>query len=236
MAITPVAIGEIVARNAVPVAGVLFLGWSAGNTLLLYFWDTLLAIGVIFAGLGSVFIRNEKGTAATINGQAGAIGVAAFLMAFFAIPMGVPLIFVLGPSGFDWRAALDDSSLRVGFVMQAITAVWSYAELYRALQARTPEDLRLKRRFALVFARWIALLVVIYTGIGLITGPLLFVVVYAGISIYVDIAPDRFLLAFGDRDDADPQAAPASSKPSPPTFTAAQQSRIARALQRRRKQ
>jgi len=233
----PLAIAQVVARNATPLAGILFLGWSAGNVLLLYFWDTLLAMGVIFAGLASVFARNEEGAAATINGQVGAVATAAFLCAFFAVPLGVPLIFVLGPSGFEWRDAVADHGFRIGLVTQAIAAFWSYVELYRALQTHSLEQLRLKRRFALVFLRWLAVLMVIYTGISLLVGPLLFVAVYAGVSIFAEVAPDKFLRAMpGGAEDADPDpGSSATATPAQPGFTALEQSRIARALRRKQR-
>ena len=47
----PIAIAQIVARNIVPLAGVLFLGWRAASVLLLYFADTMLAIGTLCLGL-----------------------------------------------------------------------------------------------------------------------------------------------------------------------------------------
>src|SRR3954470_16227814 len=118
----PLAIAQTVARNATPLAGILFLGWPAGNVLLLYFWDTLLSMAVIFAGMLSVSIRNEKRMGETINGQVGAIGMSVGLAAFMAVPLGVPLIFVLAPSGFHWRDAIGDQGFRIGLVTQAITA------------------------------------------------------------------------------------------------------------------
>ena len=45
-------LAQIVGRNAVPVIGILFSGWPAGNVMLLYFFDTLLSLGVVGAGLG----------------------------------------------------------------------------------------------------------------------------------------------------------------------------------------
>lgn len=47
----PIAIGQVVARNIVPVVGILAFGWSAASVLLLYFIDTTLSLGVMLAGL-----------------------------------------------------------------------------------------------------------------------------------------------------------------------------------------
>ncbi len=52
---TPIDLANAVARNIVPLVGILFLGWSAPSVLLLYFADTMLAMGVIFAGLARHF-------------------------------------------------------------------------------------------------------------------------------------------------------------------------------------
>ena len=61
MAATPLQVLSLVARNLVPVAGVLFLGWSAPDLLVLYFVDTVLAIAsllllvaVCLTGIGPV--------------------------------------------------------------------------------------------------------------------------------------------------------------------------------------
>jgi hypothetical protein len=52
-AFNPIAIGQVVARNIVPVVGILAFGWPAANVLVLYFADTMLSMGVMFAGLAS---------------------------------------------------------------------------------------------------------------------------------------------------------------------------------------
>ena len=106
--LNPVAIGQIVARNLVPIVGVIAFGWSAVNVLLLYFVDTMLSMGVMFAGLASYFTRqsSEDGIAARINGEAGAIAVAVFLCLFIAVPLGMPLVFVGAMSHWEGFTAL----------------------------------------------------------------------------------------------------------------------------------
>ena len=52
MFVPPPAIVNVVVRNAIPIIGVLFFHWSAANLLILYFIDTLLAVGVIPYALG----------------------------------------------------------------------------------------------------------------------------------------------------------------------------------------
>ena len=207
---TPLDYANAVARNVVPLAGILFLGWSAANVLILYFVDTLLAMVVIFAGLMRHFMPppKDEGWAARANAEAGYVGVAFLIVAFFAVPLGVPLIFMLAGSDVSWRGLLGDQEFRIGLVLQAIAAFWSGHGLYQALRVHTPEELRLKRRFALVFLRWMAVVMSTYMGVAFLLGrfaPIVFVAVYTAATIMIDVAPDRFLRAMpGGAVDADP--------------------------------
>jgi hypothetical protein len=218
---SPLDVANTIVRNLVPVGGILFMGWPAPTVLVLYFADTMLAIAVMFAGLMRYFMPPPKddGWAARVNSEVGCVALALFLAAFFAVPMGMPVFILLAATGVSMRELLADPSFRVGLVLQAIAAFWSCAGLYRALRTQTPEQLRLKRRFALVFLRWIAVLAVTYTGIVFLFGrfaPFVFVAVYVGVSIFVDIAPDKFLRAMpGGAEDADPPpGAPPTPRPS----------------------
>jgi hypothetical protein len=49
----PLVIAQAVARNIVPLVGIVAFHRSAGNVLILYLLDTLLAMTVIIAGLAS---------------------------------------------------------------------------------------------------------------------------------------------------------------------------------------
>ena len=215
VATTPVEIANTVARNIVPLAGILFLGWSAPAILVLYFADTMLAMAVMFAGLMRYFMPpvQDEGWAARANGEVGAVAGALAIAAVIAVPLGVPVIFMVAASETTVESLLADPAFRAGLVMQAIAAVWSCAGLYRALATHTPDELRLKRRFALVMLRWLVMLMVTYTGIVFLFGnwaPLVFVAVYAATSIVIDIAPDKFLRALpAGAVDADPRPLPA---------------------------
>jgi hypothetical protein len=216
---------QVIARNIVPFFGIVFLGWSAASVLVLYFVDTLLSMAVLFAGVLRSFappITND-GLAARLNGEAGMLGGGVFLAIAVAIPLGVPLLFMLGGGDTSWRALLDDPALRAGIVWQLIAAFWSYVGLYRALRHATPEALRLKRRFALVFLRWMAMVMAAYLGVGVLLGrygALAFVVLYAAVSIWSEIAPDRFLRAMpGGAEDADPAPVAARRLPEPRPVT-----------------
>jgi hypothetical protein len=215
---TPLDIANTVARNLVPLGGILFLGWSAQNVLVLYFVDTMLAIAVMFAGLMRYFMPPPKddGLAARINAEVGFVAAALFLTVFISIPLGIPVFMLLADSQFSVRSMFADEAFRAGLVLQAIAAFWSCVGLYRALQTQTPEQLRLKRRFALVFLRWIAVLMASYIPLIYLFGrfaPFIFVAIYAGASIMIDVAPDKFLRAMpGGAEDAEPL--PGTAQPS----------------------
>lgn len=213
--VDPIAIGQVVARNLVPVVGILVLDWSASTVLLLYFVDTMLSIGVIFAGLMSWFGRGsvEDRWASRLNAEVGYVAGAAFLVAFIAVPLGMPLVFVGALAGWsDVKVIFADPALQAGIAWQVVAAVWSYAGLWRELHHRSPEELRVKRRFTLLFLRWVVILLAVYSPIGWLFGrflPHLLVALYAGASIVVEIAPDRFLRAMpGGAEDADPLPGP----------------------------
>lgn len=213
---TPLVIANAVTRNLVPLGGILFFGWSAANVLVLYFADTIFAIVVMFAGLMRHFLPppRDDGLAARVNAEAGYVGTALFLGAVFAVPLGVPLIFMLAGTDVTVRTLFSDPAFRSGLVLQAIAAFWSGHGLYQALKVHTPEELRLKRQFALVFMRWMAVLMTTYFGIAYLFGrfaPLFFVAVYAAVSIVIDVAPDKFLRAMPGGEVSD--APPGSSKP-----------------------
>src|SRR5689334_17187286 len=110
VATTPVEIASTVARNVVPLAGILFLGWSAPTVLVLYFADTMLSIAVMFAGLMRYFMPpvQDDGWAARANGEVGAVGGALFLAAVIAVPLGVPVIFMLAGSGTTLASLFAD--------------------------------------------------------------------------------------------------------------------------------
>jgi hypothetical protein len=197
----PIVIVQAVARNIVPLVGIFALHWSTGNVLLLYLLDTVLSMAVILAGLMSSFTPppDDEGVSGRINAIAGYVIAGLVVAAFFAVPLGTPVGIMLAASGFSFREAFNDSSLRVGALVQAATALWSYAQLYRALRTHSPEQLKLYKRFGLVIMRWIVVVIATYFIIEILppSEPVLvmLVVAYIAGSIAAEIAPNRFLRA-----------------------------------------
>lgn len=197
------AVVLLVARNIVPVVGVLFLGWSATNLLLLYYIDTALAFAAVIllvarhvTGLGKAGERGRpmKGPLDWLRASVGAMLGAVLVF----LPLGVPLAMLFAQ--FDWSASavLGDRSFLIGLGMQVAGSVAGCVEAHRDLLARDDDERVLKHRGAFIVARWLVVLVAAMTGfagvLGAWIGGALMVLVYAGATIYFELLPDRALL------------------------------------------
>lgn len=202
--LAPMEIFNLVLRNIVPIVGLVFFHWSAANLLILYFVDTLFAIGVIAAGfLYSQFPAEEApGLAARINAIVGYAAGAAFIALLFAVPLGMPIfILVFGVGNVSFLDMLRDQGFQVGVALQAIASLVSFRDLVAALRKYSPDQLGLKRRFTFVFLRWLGTMMAAYVPLTFLLGrygPLLLVVVYIALTIYAELLPDRFLATFGE--------------------------------------
>ena len=79
------------------------------NVLVLYFLDTMLSFGVIFAGLAKSFSPAKPDTAVTwVKAEFAYVYVALLLCALFAIPLGMPVGLALGAGGVTFGGALAD--------------------------------------------------------------------------------------------------------------------------------
>ena len=200
---TPASIASLIARNLVPAVGVLFLGWSVGNLLVLYYLDTILSFAVVVllvarhvTGLGKPGERGRPlhGSLDWIKGSLGSL-LAAVLI---CLPLGVPLVWTL--AAFDWSvsAALADRSFLTGLALQIGGSIYGGIQAHRDLVARTDDERVLKHRAAFIVARWLVVLAVAFTGVAGFLGPwiggTLVVLVYAGATVYFELFPDRALM------------------------------------------
>jgi hypothetical protein len=161
---------------------------------------------VICAGLASYFAPPaDDGMAARLNTEVGYVATGLFIAAFIAVPLGVPLGIFLASNDFSFKGLLADNGFRVGLLVQAVAALGSYVELYRALKIHTPDELNLKRRFALVFLRWMVVVMVAYFPFIYLFGQyalFVFVMIYVATTIFIELAPDRFLRAMPGGSDS----------------------------------
>ena len=202
MVLSPPAIASLISRNLVPVAGVLFLGWSAPNLLLLYYIDTILEFAVVVlliarhvTGMGK---PDEPGRPMNGPGDWLRTGLGALLGALLiCLPLGVPLFILLAE--FDWSvsSALADRSFVTGLWLQLLGSAFGCVQAHRDLLAREDDERVLKRRVAFLVARWMVVVVAAFTGFAAILGPriggALMVLVYAGATVYFEMLPDRAL-------------------------------------------
>jgi len=198
---TPLQIASLIARNLVPVAGVLFLGWSAPDLLVLYFVDTVLAIAsllilvaVYLTGIGPVKRTRPFG------GGMDWVKVAAVSLVggvLIGLPFGVPMYILLDDFGWSPVAALSNQSFVYGLAMQAFISGMDCIRAYRELAGRGDVDQLLKHRTGFVFARWMVVLIAAMTGLPGTFGPklggIVVLLVYAGATVYFEIFPDRAL-------------------------------------------
>jgi hypothetical protein len=127
--------------------------------------------------------------------------VAALLVAFIAVPLGVPLVFLLGSSGAVWREVRADPTLTAGIGVVALTGLVGAVRHVFALAEGRAGDASVKRAFAILMTRWVLVLVAIYALGGLLgrLGLYVVVAVYAAASAWSELAPDRFARLVPDR-------------------------------------
>jgi hypothetical protein len=222
--LTPLDVANIVTRNLVPVVGVLAFQWSAASLLILYFVDTLLAMSVIFAGFIYHALHNDDvGLADRINNWAGYVlgGVAA--SAIVAVPLAIPVgILVFGTGGHSFKEILADDGFKVGMALQAVASLISFRALVAALRRYAPQQLHLKRRFAILFLRWFCVIALAISPLAVLFGrfgALVLVVGYAVLTIFTEVNPTRFLAMMGEKDDATGSGA-TGSRAKPPIGSA----------------
>jgi hypothetical protein len=192
-----------VIRNAVGPIGVLFLGWSVANTVILYFADTMVGMWAVFAAAGFKFSNADprQGFLASLDGAATGIGVGLFLAAVVAVPLGIPVVMFLGASGLGWRQVAADPSLRSGIgVIAAIGLLGAVRHVF-TLADGPAGDVVVKRTFAILMTRWVLVLMAFYLLIGLLGrfGLYVIVLIYAAASVWSELAPDRFARLIPDR-------------------------------------
>lgn len=186
----------VILRNAIPIIGVFLLGWSAQNLIVLYFVDTLGAMWALIVALALNF--PEARTATTLPARFGQfvsmIFVGCFLVAFLAIPLGMPLFIFLLETQWDIWTAFADQGFLLGVVSIGALALVGMLRHYQHIQKVTPEDASVKRDFGILMTRWVIVLIVIYL-IGFLLGPwgaYVMVLAYAAGTVALELYPQWF--------------------------------------------
>lgn len=191
---------SVVARNLVGIVGALFLGWSAADLVFLYFIDTLAGMWSIFAALIVEFSNNEKAPTRAhraynhVAGQVAAI----FLMLVMAVPLGIPIAFVLGPSRWSLNDVLNNQLFVGALAAIVVVAVAWAVRYYYILQTGTRGEASLKLQFGILMTRWLIMILVVYwiaSWMGDL-GPYVLILVYAIATIASELYPERFANIF----------------------------------------
>jgi hypothetical protein len=195
----------ILARSLVPAVGVLFLGWPADQVLVLFYLDTVLGIGAVMVALVYSMSREKAGAGwlARAKNLAGGIVGTLILLAFLAIFLGVPLVFMLANTDFSIAITLHNWSFQRSLELQALaSAIWCATLLFQ-LRTQTPDELGFKALAGLIFFRWLIVVGVAFTGFPSLLGrfgPYFLILVYVGAAVFSEINPTRFLeLMPGDK-------------------------------------
>lgn len=205
-----------IARNLIPIVGILFLGWSAGNMVVLYFADTLGALWAIFCAGMFQFSPGlfQQRLPSRLWTMAGLCLVGLFLVAVFAIPLGMPLYFVTVAADWSWHAALADQGFVFGLISIVVLAVVGMFRHTMMLRADPRGMDLLKREFGIVMTRWVIVIVLVYF-IALLLGEwgwILLALAYLAGSIAAEVAPDRFATLFDRKAKRVQYAAPGESE------------------------
>ena len=192
-----------VARNAVGVVGVLFLGWAAPTLVVLYFADTLAGMWAVFAAVGFKLSNADprQGVGAVLEGALTATPVGLFLVAVVAVPLGIPVVMLLGASSVTWRQLSADPTLATGVGVVALTGLVGAVRHVFALAEGRAGDASVKQVFAILMTRWVLVLIAIY-NLGFILGRFglyAIVLAYAAASVWSELEPERFARLIPDR-------------------------------------
>jgi hypothetical protein len=193
---TPAAAATLIARNLVPLAGVLLLGWSVANLIVLYFVDTFVGLGVVLLMVMAHVTGNERGERfVRVSDWAKGLAGLVVLGAIMALPMAFPLLMYFADHEERLAALLGERDFQIAVAAQLAACVWGAAQMHRDLLARDDDDRVLAGRALYIVARWILIFVVGTTGAFVVAGPaiggFLLIAVYAGASVYFELFPER---------------------------------------------
>jgi len=192
---SPDALAALIAVSITPVAGIVFLGWLPGAVLVSYFVDTFVGFGVVVL---MVMIHvtgddRDRPIAGWKSWTKAVIGLA-ILGAIMALPLSFPLWFLFADDRAT-QALFHDRNFLLPLAMQVLMSAYAAVRMHRMLAATHDDERILAGRAIFLAARWLALFVVMITGLVGVLGPrnggFVLVAVYAGASIYFELFPER---------------------------------------------
>lgn len=205
---------QAVLRFVVPVVGVLFFNLSAPQLILLYFVDTWLAFTVVFSLLILTIlpvrdweVRSPFDWFTQMSGVVlSAMFVASFIMVTVAFPLiyvhhAMPLLEIIRDPAFQNAVLWHTIFSLTAFASQA----WELAQVPDAI-ATVAVQPQLRRRFFLVFLRWLSVYLLTFVPfiqfVGVHWMSILYVVVYSVFGFAMEVFPRAFekILQQAERD------------------------------------
>jgi len=189
----------VLARNAIPVAGVYFLGWSADMIIFQFWFDGVTALGAMLAFQTRAFARNGgKGFDVPLGVPPGLLPrMLAFVWLIIFLLVGIPYWFILlflSLAVFgDGVWNLVQSAPGISIALLFVLASNFVEESKRGYDRMSDAEIRLEFNweFSMHLARIAAMiLVTFFIRLGLIIG-------LALALSYVEIYPMRTLRFFG---------------------------------------
>jgi hypothetical protein len=186
---TPWAIGSLIGVNLVPLAGVLFLGWSTFDLMVLYWFEN--GIVGLFALLKILLTRGRDGDAVSVGAAFERLFVAGFFMLHYGAFWTVHGLFVValfgggagasgaafapmaGPAWFFFGGlGIAGAVLRGGLLLAAMGLLVSHAVSFIGNVLTRGEDLDRppKELMARPYGRVAVLHVTLVLGAGLMLG------------------------------------------------------------------
>lgn len=191
---TPAALASLIAANLVPLAGIVFLGWSPASLLVLYFVDTFVSLGAVVLLVAAHVTGDEGGK--RIRGWrnwAKAVCGLVFLGAIMGLPLALPLFFLMGEDFA--RVFEEDRGLPYALAWQAVMSCVAAVRQHRELEQRHDDDRVLAGRLFFLVARWMTMFFATMTlaipVLGPTIGGFLMVAIYCGASVYFELNPER---------------------------------------------
>ena len=195
---------SVVARSLVPLLGIVLLGWSAGKLLIVYCADTIASLLALMMLVCDRLFGIDPGSGPQWWRRAN-YGLQLFSSALLptapvAAIFGIWLVIMLGAQDFSWHEALW-----IAVAVQFIAALGMAVQDHQVLQADRSPDLRLKRRFAFLFLRWVIVFMTLQVAVHFGTRGAGFVLVlaYTAATIALELYPNAVMRAFHAPDLAD---------------------------------
>jgi hypothetical protein len=212
---------NVVARSLIPLAGIVLLGWSAANLLIVYCADTIASLLALMMLVCDRLFGIDPGSGPQwwrrVNYGLQLFGSALVPTAPVAAIFVVWLVIMLGAQSFSWREAFHDEALWIAVAVQFAGALGLAVQDHQVLHADRNPDLRLKRRFAFLFLRWVVVFMALQLAVlfGTRGAGFVLVLAYVAATVALELYPNAVMRAFQAPDLADDGGASGRASTAP---------------------